>query len=111
MEKIVDTLIRIGIPKSEAMIIELMCDHKPRTSREIEHDLYLAQPVVSTVTRTRKDFLEIKESDESIRGRPKKTYLMTRSRFNAYLQNISNQKEMEINKTIAALVALREIDP
>jgi predicted transcriptional regulator len=111
MEKISSTLMQIGIPKSEALIVELMSDHKPRTSREIEHDLYLAQPVVSTSTRTLKDFLDVKESDESIPGRPKKTYLITKARFNAYLQNISNQKEIELNKMIAALVALREIEP
>ena len=105
------TLTQIGISKSEAAIVELMSDHKPRTSREIEHELYLAQPVVSIVTRNIKTFLDIKESNESILGRPKKTYLMTKARLNAYLQNISNQKEIELNKIIAALVELREIDP
>ena len=111
MEKIYGTLTQIGISKSEAAIVELMSDHKPRTSREIEHELYLAQPVVSIVTRNIKTFLDIKESNESILGRPKKTYLMTKARLNAYLQNISNQKEIELNKIIAALVELREIDP
>ena len=111
MGKISKILMQVGIPKNEAVIVELMSDHKSRTSREIEHDLYLPQPVVSIVTRNIKTFLDIKESNESILGRPKKTYLMTKARFYAYLQNISNQKEIELNKIIAALVELREIDP
>ena len=108
MEKIYGALTQIGISKSEAAIVELMSDHKPRTSREIEHELYLAQPVVSTITRQIKDFLSIEESG-GVQSRPKKTYLMTKARFNAYLQNISNQKEIELNTIIAALVELREI--
>lgn len=110
MEKISKILMQVGIPKNEAVIVELMSDHKSRTSREIEHELYLAQPVVSTITRQIKDFLSIEESG-GVQSRPKKTYLMTKARFNAYLQNISNQKEIELNKIIAALVKLREIDP
>ena len=111
MGKISKILMQVGIPKNEAVIVELMSDHKSRTSREIEHDLYLPQPVVSIVTRNIKTFLDTKESDEGIPGRPKKTYLMTKARFYAYLQNISNQKEIELNTIIAALVELREIDP
>jgi predicted transcriptional regulator len=108
MAELSDSLIAIGIPKSEALIIEFLKDHKPHNSREIEHELYLAQPVVSTTMRVIRKYLKVTEQLNE-RGGPSKFYKMAKEQFIAYIQHISDEKENKLNKEIEALVKIREM--
>ena len=106
MAELSDSLIAIGIPKSEALIIEFLKDHKPHNSREIEHELYLAQPVVSITMRAIRKFVKVTEQRNE-RGAPSKRYIMAKEQFDAYIQHISDEKETKLNKEIEALVKIR----
>jgi predicted transcriptional regulator len=108
MAELSDSLIAIGIPKSEAIIIEFLKDHKPHNSREIEHELYLAQPVVSKSVGTLRKFVKVTEQRNE-RGAPSKFYKMSKEQFMAYIQHISDEKEEKLDKEIAALVKIREM--
>jgi predicted transcriptional regulator len=108
MAELSDTLIAVGIQKSEALIIEFLQDHNPHNSREIEHELYLAQPVVSTALGAIRKFLKVTERRNE-RGAPSKFYKMSKEQFAAYIQHISDEKEEKLNKEIAALVKIREM--
>jgi predicted transcriptional regulator len=108
MAELSDSLIAIGIPKPEALIIEFLKDHKPHNSREIEHELYLAQPVVSIAMRTIREFVKTTEQHNE-RGAPSNFYKMSKEQFGAYIQRISDEKENKLNNEIAALVKIREM--
>jgi len=106
-----ELLIKCGVNKNVAKVLEYLSEVNEATTREIELNCDLRQPEVSVTMKTLIDlgYIESKEvKNEKGKGRPRKVYKLTKPIKEIVNEIIEKKKEeiREIEETIRKLEEL-----
>lgn len=108
MPKMSDLLIKAGVKRPVAKVVEVLSDYQYHTMREIEREADLRQPEVSLVVKVLDGYVTI-ETQQGDRGRPQNVVSMKKPNLVAFISDQKKRAESERKDADDAFAALRKM--
>ena len=109
MQKISDLLIKSGVKRTVALVVEVLSDCKVHTMRDIERKADLRQPEVSVAISILHEYLTISEKPSLNRGRPSKCVAMDKKAAAKFGADRSRKIDAEVDEMRKSIGAYRNI--
>ncbi len=110
MKSISENLIRIGVARTTAKVVEFLNDGESGTSktlREIERGCDLRQPEVSIAIKSLVGYVKVSGSKTPSRGRPTKIISMPKENYKRYIDFVTEDAQKSYDDVIGSIVELK----